>query len=310
MNKINVLVLSDSEDFTSDLVCIDLYKRGIKYLRFNRDQINDLNIHWHVSGTLSIQGTFGDYQIDEKHLKSIYYRAPIYLRETFSKTGDLETQIKRSQTMAFFRNLEYFDKALWVNRPSKTFVAESKIIQLKKAKEIGFNIPETTITNMNKTSLPYNMLIAKSIDTALFDFDSHEAFSYANIITKNDLSRYNNANAPFFIQQYIENKLDLRITTIGDKLFACKITTNDNGVEGDWRLRKNDVSFVPYDLPQDINKKCLDIVKSFGLSYAGIDLIFSRNKYFFVELNPTGEWAWLQDSCGFDIAGEICNVLS
>ena len=31
-----------------------------------------------------------------------------------------------------------------------------------------------------------------------------------------------------------------------------------------------------------------------GLTFGGVDLIFANNKYYFIEVNPTGEWGWLK----------------
>ena len=36
-------------------------------------------------------------------------------------------------------------------------------------------------------------------------------------------------------------------------------------------------------------------MKSLRLNFGAIDLIKQDNKYFFIEINPTGEWGWLVD---------------
>lgn len=66
---------------------------------------------------------------------------------------------------------------------------------------------------------------------------------------------------------------------------------NNEGIEGDWRLQKNNIEYIPFELPFDIQTKCIEIVKRFGLVFGAIDLIKTNDKYYFIEVNPTGEWA-------------------
>ncbi len=311
MNNVNVLILSDSEDFTSDLVCIELHRQGVSYLRIDRDLINSYDISWQLSGNLIITNieTNETFSISKEELSGVYFRAPTYFRETFTTSVTPEIQLKRSQALSMFRNIEYFGQAKWMNAPSRTFFAENKVIQLLYAKEMGFNIPETEITNGNEPKSSHQEYIAKSIDTALFDFGESEAFSYAEIVSKGDLKKYDNRAAPYFIQEYLSDKIDLRVTVIGDMAYACEILEDSQGITGDWRLRKNNVKFISIELPDDIRRMCIDITAKFGLMFSGIDLIRRKGRYYFVELNPTGEWAWLVDSCGFKIQQRICECL-
>lgn len=37
------------------------------------------------------------------------------------------------------------------------------------------------------------------------------------------------------------------------------------------------------------------------LQFGGIDLIYMKDTYYFIEVNPTGEWGWLLNSAGMRI---------
>lgn len=312
MNKINYLLLSDSEDFTTDYVSLELEKRRVNYLRLDRDLLSTYNISWDICNQiLIIQKGSVEYQIDELSLQGVYYRAPTYLRETFSRNKSIDEQLKQSQWMSFYRNLLCFNKAKWINNPSTTFYAENKMVQLKVAKELGFNIPKTLLAN-NVDYMDYlpDSLIIKSLDTAIFNLGDTEAFVYTNTVDKAELKEAELSIAPIIIQENLSNKIDYRITVVGDTVFAVKILIENNGVIGDWRKEKDNVKFVPIDLPISIAKMCSNLINELGLSFGAIDLIYKDNEFYFIEVNPTGEWAWLVDSANQKIYEAICDYLT
>ena len=41
------------------------------------------------------------------------------------------------------------------------------------------------------------------------------------------------------------------------------------------------------------------------LNFGGIDLAYVNGEYYFIEVNPTGEWGWLEIKTGMKISSEI-----
>ena len=62
---------------------------------------------------------------------------------------------------------------------------------------------------------------------------------------------------------------------------------------------------VEKEIPVEISEKLLDIMSYLNLSFGGIDLAFSKGEYYFIEVNPTGEWGWLVRTVGLDIPKAI-----
>lgn len=148
MNDINHLILSTTTDYSTDLICIELEKRGLKYLRLNRDHFPEYEINYTLQGdTLKIK--MGDtwYELSVQHVDSVYFRAPVFYRTT-GKAYSLEEQLKRSQWSSFIRNMIVFDKAQWINYPPSVYQSENKLYQLKIAKECGMVVPETYVGNV------------------------------------------------------------------------------------------------------------------------------------------------------------------
>lgn len=105
-------------------------------------------------------------------------------------------------------------------------------------------------------------------------------------------------------------KIDLRVTVLDDKLWCDEIVIDAAGIQGDWRLKKkDDLEYKDFSLPADIAQNCLKLVKSLGLQYGAIDLALSDGIFWFIEINPTGEWGWL-DRPGRGISYSIAKKLS
>lgn len=50
-------------------------------------------------------------------------------------------------------------------------------------------------------------------------------------------------------------------------------------------------------------------MKNLNLNFGGIDLALVDGKYYFIEVNPTGEWGWLEIKTGMNISETIKNAL-
>lgn len=298
MNKIEYLIISSKIDYSTDLICIELEKRKVNYLRLNRDVFEKYQICYSLNEekmTIKINNFI--YSIEQSVLKAIYFRAPVFYRCT-GKVYTLQDQLRRSQWSAFIRNLVIFDKALWINHPVFTYQAENKMLQLKYAKECGLFVPETYLANaLLQHITPDNTYIVKSLDTALFYNDNKEMFTYSTMVKGKELLESEIKLAPVIIQNYLHNKIDIRITVINDRLFPVSITNSNGAITGDWRkLNKEHLNYIPITLPSDVEKKVLMLMKRLNLLFGGVDLALVNEDYFFIEVNPTGEWGWLNSN--------------
>lgn len=311
MNKrVEFLIISSTIDYSTDYVCVELKKRQKAYLRINRDQFNKYQVHLDVlSKTMLIQIDSNIYEISERYLRAIYFRAPVFIRS--GKTYSVDRQLYRSQWSSFIRNLTIFDHAKWINHPATTYQAESKVYQLVKAVEVGLIVPETKVVNSVPCDLdPKERYAVKALDTALFYNGRQEMFTYTTMLTGAEIAKASLSEAPIILQESIEDKIDLRVTIVGEQVFPAEITKSGKGIDGDWRKTpKENLQYRPAVLPVEIESKLLRYMKLLGLTFGGIDLMYSRGQYYFVEVNPTGEWGWLVETTGFPIYSAIVDVM-
>jgi len=311
VNEVNHLVLSSTIDYSSDLICAELEKRALNYLRINRDRFPEYEIVYALQDDVTKIKLGGKwYFLNTESIKSIYFRVPVFLRAS-GKPCSVEEQLKRSQWSAFIRNLIVLDKAVWINHPVSTYRAENKLYQLKVAKKCGLAVPETYVGN----SLPQNisqdsMYIVKSLDTALFYDDGKEMFTYSTMVTGQELLSAEIKLAPVIIQEYLSSKTDLRVTVIKNQIFAVSITKQGAALVGDWRKsNKDNLNYTLVELPQIIKEQIMTLMQNLDLSFGGIDFALVGDTYYFIEVNPTGEWGWLASSAGIPIDKAIVDSL-
>ena len=293
--NVNVLILSSIYDFSTDLVSQLLERGGVNYFRLNKENFSEYRITLIPEDILmKVEGPGGSFTIDDR-LLSVFYRQPVFLRNTPSESLSPKEQLVRSQWMGFLRSLSIFKNARWMNWPKSTYLAETKAYQLLQAHEIGFKIPRTKIGNNAEEFHSFNgKIIIKSLDTVLLREGNDCLFTYSTVEQSQRLCDGEVYDAPLTVQEYIYPKTDIRVTIVGDKLFAVKITSKGRNIEGDWRIiNREEVEYTDIYLPPEVEFSCKCLVEQLGLKFGAIDLIESNGEYIFIEINPTGEWGWL-----------------
>ena len=133
--------------------------------------------------------------------------------------------------------------------------------------------------------------------------------SIRNLSRHSDLGDESLAQMPIIMQRFLGDKTDLRVTIVGSQCFAVSVVVDGCGIVGDWRLAKNQATFAVYDLPTDVASSCIALVKTLGLVLGAIDLALVANRYYFLEINPTGEWAWLVDKLALPLDKALADAL-
>ncbi len=309
-----VLVLASRYDLSCDYVVSALRRSGCSYFRLNSEDLPSYSLCLDpCRRRLSCHTKDVRVEVSADRLAGVYFRRPTFLREASQAGRRPEEQFHRAQWAAFLRNLMVFDTARWVNHPTRTYEAEHKMVQLRTAHEVGFDVPVTNCSNSKRflgSQLGGSLIAIKGLDTVLVRTDTTEVFGYTNLVCREELEEANLREAPLVAQQALTDKLDLRVTVVGNQWWCASATERGSGIAGDWRLRKSSVVFSEFVLPQAVGARCIELTRRLGLRFGAIDLALSRDRFFFLEMNPTGEWAWLQEEVGFPIGVKLAEVLS
>jgi len=197
--------------------------------------------------------------------------------------------------------------------------AESKAYQLSVARRLGLRLPETLISNraapIHAFAGQHPALITKMLATAEVRTGSGESAAMpTSAVTAEDLVglEASLSLSPATFQRRLDKKLEVRAAVVGDRVLAAAVDSQQiPEAEVDWR-QGSDVlmdRFEPIELPAALCASLVRLHRVLDLQYGGVDLILTPDdEWVFLETNPAGEWAWVQNT-GLDVAGALADVL-
>jgi len=199
--------------------------------------------------------------------------------------------------------------ARFVN-PMLAEYAAVKPRQLHVAREVGWAIPDTLITSDKDHASTFiqkhhGRVIHKAmtaprdrlIDTRVWDEGDRPALKALTF-------------APTIFQEMICGPMDLRITVVGQRVFTARILTDRSRAGIDSRMDM-DAPYEPYELPDQIHERVLTFMAAMGLVYGTIDLkITHEGEYVFLEVNPQGQFLYVEILTGMPIASAMADLLA
>lgn len=211
--------------------------------------------------------------------------------------------------------------AAWMNEYFCEMKAVNKLHQLAVARSCGLEIPHTLVTQDEESARQFyfrfnGAILCKAISQSGHvppDQDRGGRVIYANCVEADALPELGRVrSAPTLLQNYVEKDYELRVTIVGNKIFAAAIDSQRSARSKiDWRRYDIDhTPYYPYQLPQHVEHALLLMMRRLGLEYGAVDLIRSRDgKYVFLEVNPGGQWGWIETMTGHPITEAIAKWL-
>jgi glutathione synthase/RimK-type ligase-like ATP-grasp enzyme len=312
-----VLIITNKSDLTSDFIVKRLKERNIYFYRFNTEELSKSCFFTFdfQKNLFLISDSILKKQFNLKEFTSIYFRRP---ELPFLDSDDLSNGEIHFLKNEFYYALEGFykilEKSYWVSPVYSIREAENKIFQLELAKSIGFNIPDSLVTNIYTDSLEFytrnKSCIVKPIKSGLIEDSYLPKVIFTNLL-KDKPKKKQIEFSPNFFQTHIDKVYDLRVTMVGEKAFATLIDSQkDSETKVDWRRGETPLMHIKTELPDDILNQCISLLKILNLRFGAIDFILDEEgKFTFLEINPNGQWAWIEKQTGYEISNEIVNLL-
>jgi hypothetical protein len=95
---------------------------------------------------------------------------------------------------------------------------------------------------------------------------------------------------------------------IGGRVFAASVDSQSiPAARHDVRAAGHQAGYVPYDLPEDVRRALLEMVRGLGLRFCSADLVLTPDgRHVFLDLNPNGQWLWLELEAGLLLTHWAC----
>lgn len=192
--------------------------------------------------------------------------------------------------------------ALWVNDMEKDDRADYKPFQLKTAIKVGFHVPDTLITNDPQKAMDFWHRHNQKIVYKAFN-QRGIIWCPTRLLRAEDLALISQLQyAPAIFQPLLPGNRDIRVTVIGENIFATEFINQDaNNI--DYRLNIRAETSRAHQLPRKMIDQLKLFMHTLGLEYGGIDFRLTPNgDYVFFEINTGGEFMYVQELTGQPIA--------
>lgn len=289
------------------------------FYRFNTDDFLDYHqLNFEISNnslSVKIDNKSGS-SFDFSKITSVYYRRPTIPEAIDNiKNTDVRQLIER-ETKDTLRQLYYsFPNLKWICAPWKIEFSRGRMNQLVQASNLGFKIPNTLITTSKSEFINFfnrcnRKVIIKTINAgSCVKVGEISEPIYTEVIDSKSINNFDLGlieNSPCLFQQFIDAEYELRITSIGSEHLAVKIVSDIT----DWRKLDAKIKYTKYELPEKICDLLSSYLEYYDLNFGCFDLIKGKDgEYYFLELNPNGQWLWLEIATGIPIGETIVNYL-
>lgn len=327
MDKGIVLILTDENEPSAKLVISCLNEIGQAFFRINLSSLSDIQ----SKITLGIKGklltgnirTKDGLLIDLEQIKSVWVRRPISI-VAHEVQSSIEKQFVEDEFNSSIWSLyTCFDSVYWMNHPlyARYLFEHNKLLQLKLAKSAGLIVPDTLVTNDSDELIEFcqkqgGSIAVKAVRSRIFQEENGNATGiYTNRISIDYIKNHveDIILAPIMAQEYVEKNLEFRVTIVGQDIFTCAIHSQDSErTKEDWRRYDfENVKHESYDLPEDVKNSLLKFMQLCHLTFGAIDMVLTpEGEYVFLEVNPSGQYIWIENLAKLPISRSIAENLA
>jgi glutathione synthase/RimK-type ligase-like ATP-grasp enzyme len=314
-----LLIVSAKRDVHADAVVLQCAARGAPVLRLNtEDYPSRVGLDLHLSagrwtGSLRVSGQPAA-SLDDIH--SVWYR-----RWPSASADHVDPEMAafvRAEAGAALAMLwQALEDRFWMSWPFAIQAAEEKAGQLTRAHRFGLATPRTTITS-DPTQIEALLdesgprLAAKRIGGGR----TMDGFVFTTVVDRALLEAHRDEIdvCPVLVQEYVPKQVEIRAAVVGETVFAAEIhSQGDERTRHDLRaggLHLFDTPHARHELPVSVAEALVALTRSYGLTFSAPDLILTpEGEYVFLDLNPNGQWGWIENLAGLPILATLTDLL-
>jgi ATP-grasp ribosomal peptide maturase len=308
-----VLILTERLDPTADLVVTALADRGVAVYRTDTADFPALlTVTAELAGDgwrTELHSAFRSLEMSD--VCGAYYRRPSAFAFPAMDGADrqwaeLEARIGVGGLLATVPN--------WLNHPSRIGYAEYKPVQLATAGRAGLSVPRTLITNdpdaAQRFARDIGPVVYKPFSSPV-EQDGRRMFVYTSPVEAGELADDAIRLTAHLFQEYLDKAYEVRLTVVDDQFFAAALTARSAAGQIDWRSDYDAIEYGVTGVPDVVRTGLLRMMRMLSLRFAAADFaVTPAGEWYFLDLNPNGQWAWIEHETGLPICAAIASALA
>lgn len=296
-----ILIITSSIDNTVDYI-MNKYKKVAEFYRLDVDMFPKYEVI--LGGSKQWMISCNEWSLEKKELHSIYYRKP-RLPNLNEYSNAYKGMIAKDIISLINGIVDDFQGRV-LTKPYILRKTENKAFQLLYAEKKGLFIPKSFIGNSNRCAKDHlnKKSIIKPLTTGKITVGDVVELYHTNYlgVLNEDISL-----TPIYFQEYINKQYEVRMTYINGYFFTVRIDSED---KLDWRKNYSGLKYRVIDCPLKISVQCKELLREFELNYGAFDFIVDKNdRWCFLEVNPNGQWLWLEYELKIPISEKIIGYL-
>jgi glutathione synthase/RimK-type ligase-like ATP-grasp enzyme len=302
--KGSVLILSDTHDPHASAVAWGLRRNNVEPVVTPSLRCGESS---YLSVTSNEEGDGIAWGSECLNFHSVWYRRPRLPEIGRCTEADRDFVVGQWKYLQknVFNLAENLIGGLWVNHPHAAEYAESKLVQLRIARAAGLRVPETIVSNdvarVRGLIARWGRVVFKTFYPQSWRNQSSGrvfSMSAAMLDGSSELPEEAIAMTPGIYQRYIEKIFDIRVSVIGDKLFAIKMLKATGEAYFDWRSHSHDADMRAevFEVSADLEAKLRKVMSSLGIVFGCVELVAdSEGNLYFLEINQAGQFLFVED---------------
>lgn len=308
-----ILIISAHEDIHAQAVMRELAKQGVGGVRMLNfaDFPTRLAVNMRIdnNGHCDYELRFSDATVPMNEVTAVWWRRPQPFGIPNTVTDPAVRHFAMSEAATAFQGMWQSSRALWVNNILRDAAAAHKPWQLALAKQVGLAVPDTLITNDPDEARRFWAANPGQVIFKPFTASLHSWRETRMLKPEEEGMADAVRLAPVIFQKYVSGT-DLRITAIGDRLFPAEADASAGEYQVDVRLNTN-LKYKEHQLPPGVAEKLLALMRRLGLEYGAIDMRRTpEGEYVFFEVNPAGQFLYVEMATGMPIAAALAQHLA
>jgi glutathione synthase/RimK-type ligase-like ATP-grasp enzyme len=312
----SVLIISSERDEHAGAVATELSRLGVEHhlldLAEFPENVGLVLRYTNEASPVALLRAVGGVDIDLASVGAVWYRRPQPFVIPDSLNRPSHRTFAYNESHEAIAGLWQMLDVFWMNHPTRDEVAARKAYQLGVARSSGLEIPSTLISN-DPTEVRRFLAKRGSKGTIYKAFSAtQQEWRETRLVRDEELAVLDQVrHAPVIFQEYVPALFDLRVTIVGDQIFAAAIHSQDTQYQVDFRIDMNRAKVEPHELPTEVATSVMGFMRRLGLVYGAIDMRLTPDgRYVFLEVNPAGQWLFIEGRTGQPITAAVAQTLA